>query len=37
VELSVTLDSRIRQAFDETRDDRALFLDSQNSPAAARR
>jgi hypothetical protein len=37
VELSVTLDSRIRQVFDETRDDRALFLDSQNASAAARR
>lgn len=29
VELSVALDSRLRQSFDDTRDDRALFLELQ--------
>lgn len=33
VELSVPLDSRIRQAFDDTREDRALYLGAQ-APAA---
>jgi UDP-N-acetylglucosamine diphosphorylase/glucosamine-1-phosphate N-acetyltransferase len=37
VELAVTLDSRIRQAFDETREDRALFLKSQNEAAGTAR
>ena len=37
VELSVELDSRIRQAFDDTREDRALFLKAQSeTPAVAR-
>jgi UDP-N-acetylglucosamine diphosphorylase / glucose-1-phosphate thymidylyltransferase / UDP-N-acetylgalactosamine diphosphorylase / glucosamine-1-phosphate N-acetyltransferase / galactosamine-1-phosphate N-acetyltransferase len=34
VELSVALDSRIREAFDETREDRALFLKAQTDAAA---
>jgi UDP-N-acetylglucosamine diphosphorylase/glucosamine-1-phosphate N-acetyltransferase len=34
VELSVPLDSRIRQAFDDTREDRARFLDAQREAAA---
>jgi hypothetical protein len=37
VELSVALDSRIRQAFDETREDRALFLEAQVGAAGSAR
>jgi len=37
VELSVALDSRIREAFDETREDRALFLESQTKAAEGSR
>lgn len=33
VELSVPLDSRIRQAFDDTREDRALYLEAQRESA----
>jgi hypothetical protein len=37
-ELSVPLDSRIRQAFDDTREDRARFLEAQNrEPAGSAR
>ena len=37
VELSVPLDSRIRQAFDDTREDRARFLGAQPEAAGGAR
>jgi hypothetical protein len=37
VELSVPLDSRIRQAFDDTREDRACFFQAQNPAAGGAR
>jgi len=37
VELSVALDSRIREAFDETREDRALFIKAQTETTGSAR